>query len=64
MLYAVPLVKQIRAGGYKGKIDVEPTFQGETWILKLVYDGERPKGLPERWGGHQVVAQKAKPAGA
>ena len=62
VLYAVPLLEEVRRGGYKGKINAEPVLERGTWCLKVVYDGDKPKGVPEVWHGHRVILEKAKPA--
>lgn len=60
VLYAVPLLREIRRRGYQGKLDVEPAQVDGTWSLRVAYEGDRPKGVPRRWHGHTVVLEKAK----
>ncbi len=61
VLYSVPLVEDVRRRGYKGKLAAEPLVQDGTWCLKLVYDGDKPKSVPERWHGHRVLLEAAPP---
>jgi hypothetical protein len=60
VLYSVPLLDEIRRGGYGGKLSAEPVLVDGIYCLKIVYDGERPKGVPVRWHGHRVIVEKAK----
>lgn len=64
VLYSVPLVEEVRRRGYTGKLSAEPALQDGIWVLKLIYEGEKPKGVPQRWHGHRVVLEKARPQGA
>ncbi|MGH7911181.1 MAG: hypothetical protein ACREOV_05630 [Candidatus Dormibacteraceae bacterium] len=59
VLYSVPLLDQLRRDGYGGKLTAEPALQPDGWAIKLVYDGDRPAGVPERWHGHRVVVEAA-----
>lgn len=61
VLYGVPLISEVRKSGYKGKLTAEPVQVEGTWCLKLIYDGERPRAVPERWHGHQVIVEAAPP---
>jgi len=59
VLYAVPLIEEIRRRGYKGKLSAEPALVDGGWVLKLVFDGDAPKDVPALWHGHHVVVEKA-----
>ena len=61
VLYAVPLIAEVRRRGYKGKLSAEPVLQDGTWCLELTYEGDKPKKVPERWHGHRVVLKAAPP---
>ena len=61
VLYAVPLIAEVKRRGYRGKLAAEPARVDGTWVMKLVYDGDQPAEVPERWHGHQVVLEKAPP---
>ncbi len=61
VLYSVPLINEIKRRGYKGKLTAEPVLIDGTWALKLIYDGEEPQNVPERWHGHLVVQEPAPP---
>jgi hypothetical protein len=63
VLYAVPLLREIRRRGYQGKLEVEPARVDGIWRLRVAYDGERPKDVPRRWHGHGVMLEKAKKGG-
>jgi hypothetical protein len=63
VIYAVPLLSELRRRGYTGTLTVEPALVDGIWALKVVYEGERPKWVPERWHGHRVVVEKAKGGG-
>jgi hypothetical protein len=59
VLYSVPLLQALKGSGYKGKLAAEPALVDGTWALKVVYDGDEPPPVPERWHGHRVVVEKA-----
>jgi hypothetical protein len=59
VLYAVPLIDELKRHGYKGKLTAEPALVEGSWVLKLVYDGDPPKDVPRLWHGHHVVVEKA-----
>jgi hypothetical protein len=63
VIYAVPLLNELRKRGYTGKLSVEPAPVDGIWVLKVVYEGERPRSVPQRWHGHRVVVERAKGAG-
>lgn len=62
VLYSVPLLQAIRRAGYRGKLNAEAALIEGAWVLKVVYEGERPEGVPERWHGYRVVLEAVKPA--
>ena len=63
VLYALPLLAEIRGRGHRGKVDVQPAHEDGIWILKLIFDGEPPADVPPVWHGHRVVvATAAQPA--
>jgi hypothetical protein len=64
VIYAVPLIQSLRSAGYTGKLNAEPGLVDGNWVLKVVYEGEQPPHVPERWHGHRVVLEKAPPADA
>jgi hypothetical protein len=64
VLYSVPLLQAIRRAGYSGKLNAEPWLLDGAWVLKVTYEGERPRSVPERWYGRRVVLEEVKPAGA
>ena len=59
VLYALPLLAEIRGRGYRGKVDVQPAHEAGIWILKLIFDGEPPADVPAVWHGHRVVVTTA-----
>ena len=61
VLYAVPLIDELKRHGYKGKLTAEPALVDGSWVLKLIYDGEPPKEVPRLWHGHHVRLEKAPP---
>lgn len=61
VLYAVPLIDEVRRRGYRGKLAAEPVRLGGTWVMKLVHEGEKPAQVPDRWHGHRVVVEAAPP---
>ncbi len=61
VLYAVPLLNQLKREGYRGKLAAEPALEPEGWVIKLIYDGDAPADVPERWHGHRVVVEPAPP---
>jgi hypothetical protein len=63
VLYSVPLLQAIRRSGYKGKLNAEAALVDGSWVIKVIYEGEPPSGVPERWQGHAVVLEEAKPDG-
>ena len=58
VLYAVPLISEVKRRGYKGKLSAEPALVEGAWVLKLVYDGDQPKDVPALWHGHHVVVEQ------
>jgi hypothetical protein len=61
VIYSVPLINEVKRRGYKGKLSAEPVQVDGYWCLKLVYDGDRPEAVPERWHGHRVLLEAAPP---
>lgn len=61
VLYSVPLLHAIRRAGHRGKLNAEPTLVDGAWALKVIYEGERPEGVPERWHGYRVLLEEARP---
>lgn len=61
VLYAVPLVAQLKREGYTGKLSVEPSLEPAGWAIKLIYEGDPPPDVPQRWHGHRVVVEPAPP---
>jgi len=59
VLYAVPLIGEVKRRGYKGKLAAEPALVEGAWVLKLIYDGDQPKEVPALWHGHHVMLEKA-----
>lgn len=61
VLYAVPLIDEVRRRGHKGRVQAEPALLDGGWVLKLIYEGDAPTDVPERWHGHRVVLEAAPP---
>ena len=63
VLYAVPLLDEMRRRGYTARLNAEPAQVDGIWCLKLTYPyGEKPpKWVPERWHGHRVIVAKGPP---
>jgi hypothetical protein len=62
MIYGTALADEIRAHGYKGKVNVSARLGADgIWELVAVYDGDKPGAIPERWYGRRVVLEKAPP---
>ena len=61
MLYAMPLLQELRARGYRGKPLAEPVLEEGIWCLRLVFEGEPPARIPERWHGHRVIVEVKEP---
>lgn len=61
VLYSVPLIDEVKRRGYRGKLASEPALVDGIWVIKLIYDGERPGDVPDRWHGHRVVLEAAPP---
>ena len=61
MLYAVPLLRELKRRGYQGKLAAAPVQVEGVWCLELTYEGDKPKGAPSLWHGHRVVLKKAPP---
>lgn len=61
VLYAVPLLDLLKREGYKGKLSAEPALEPGGWVIKLLYDGEPPSNVPQRWHGHRVVVEPVPP---
>ncbi len=64
VLYSVPLIDELKRSGYAGRVTAEPALLDGGWVLRLTYDGDKPKAIPPRWHGHRVVSEKAKPPDA
>jgi hypothetical protein len=64
VLYSVPLLQTLKNSGYKGKLAAEPALVDGVWVLKVIYEGDDPPPVPERWHGHGVVVEKAAPPDA
>lgn len=64
VLFAIPLIAEVRRAGYKGKIDAEPVVVDGTWCLRLRCEGDRPRNVPRVWHGHRVIVEVVKPKSA
>jgi hypothetical protein len=64
VLYSVPLMQSLKRAGYQGKLSAEPALVDGVWVLKVVYEGDEPPPVPERWHGRRVVVEKAPPPDA
>ena len=62
VLYSVPLLQAIRRAGYQRKLNAEPALEDGSWVIKVIYEGEKPSGVPALWQGHRVVLEERKPA--
>jgi hypothetical protein len=62
VLYGVPLLQSVQRKNPKTKLSVAPVQVDGVWCLELSYQGDEPKGVPERWHGHRVVLRKTEPA--
>ena len=63
VLYSVPLLQAIKRAGYQGKLTAEPALENGFWVIKVVYEGERPTRVPDTWQGHRVVLEGRQPTG-
>ena len=61
VLYGVPLLQVVQRANPKTKLSVAAAQVDGVWCLELSYQGEEPKGVPERWHGHRVVSRKLEP---
>jgi hypothetical protein len=61
VLYGVALVQALQRSNPKTKLNVAPVLVDVGWCLELSYEGEEPKGVPERWHGHRVILKKIEP---
>jgi len=64
VLYAIPLIAEVRRAGYKGKVEAEPVAVDGMWCLRLRCEGDRPKNVPRVWHGHRVIVEVVKPKSA
>jgi len=62
VLYSVPLLQAIKRAGYQGKLNAEPALVDGSWVIKVIYEGERPSGVPALWQGHRVALEEREPA--
>jgi hypothetical protein len=61
VLYGVPLLQSAQRNNPKTKLSVAPVPVDGVWCLELSYQGDEPKGVPERWHGHRVILRKTEP---
>jgi hypothetical protein len=61
VIYGVALVQALQHRGVKAKLTVAPIKVDGVWGLELTYQGDAPKGVPERWHGHRVTLKQAEP---
>lgn len=61
VIYGVSLLQTLQARGIKSKMTAAPVKQDGVWTLELTYQGDAPKGVPERWHGHRVTLKEAPP---
>ena len=61
VIYGVALVHQLQAKGNKAKLSAAPVKDGGLWAIEVTYQGDAPKGVPERWHGHRVILKEALP---
>jgi hypothetical protein len=61
VLYSVPLIRELKNRGATASLNAEPALVDGRWVIKVIYDGERPQDVPEPWQGHRVVLEPAPP---
>jgi hypothetical protein len=61
MIYAIPLLNEIKSRGSKVKATAEPVQVDGIWCLKLRFEGDPGVEVPERWHGHRVIVEKVPP---
>jgi hypothetical protein len=61
VLYGVPLLQSMQRMNPKTRLSMAPVLADGIWCLELSYQGDEPKGVPERWHGHRVILKKLEP---
>ena len=61
VIYGVALLQSLQKKGMKAKLTVQPVKDDGLWCIELVYQGDAPSGVPERWHGHRVILKEAPP---
>ena len=61
VIYGVALTQRLQAQGNRMKLSAAPVRQDGGWCIELTYQGEAPKGTPDRWHGHRVILKEAPP---
>jgi hypothetical protein len=61
VIYGVALLQEIQPKNPKTKLSAAPELVDGIWCLELSWQGEEPKGVPERWHGHRVMLKKVEP---
>ena len=61
VIYGVALTQSLQAKGNRMKLTASPVKDDGVWCIEVTYQGDAPKGAPERWHGHRVVLKEAPP---
>lgn len=61
VIYGVALVHQLQARGSKARLMAVPVKPDGLWAIELSYQGDAPKGVPDRWHGHRVILKEVPP---
>ena len=61
VIYGVALLQSLQPRNPKTRLSVAPIQVDGIWSLELSYQGDEPRGVPERWLGHLVILKKLEP---
>lgn len=60
-LFGTALVDELKARGYRGKVNVQPDLRDGIPVLVATFAEDPPEFVPRLWHGRRVIVEKEPP---